>query len=387
MIMLLMLTLLLGCTSILSIKAQEPEPECSTVFEIATTTTGFETLVAAVVAADSPDIIALLQDAEAEYTLFAPNNAAFAKTLDVLGISAEALLALGPETIQSILLYHVVPGIAAFDFNLFDGQVLPMASGLDITVLLEGGAFLEAVGSTPQIILTNIEACNAVIHVIDEVLLPFAVPSSEPEPEPEPEPVCPATVFDIATTTPGFETLVAAVVAAESPDIIALLQDPDAVYTLFAPNNDAFAKTLDVLGLTAEELLGLGPETIQSILLYHVVPGVAAFSTDLSDGQVLPTASPDGLELIVDLEGGVFIESVGSTVQVILPDIAACGAVIHVIDEVLLPFAVDPEPPAPAPSPSPSPPLCRPRFRRCFFNFQCCSGNCRGFFFRRCSGF
>merc|ERR1712054_729068 len=211
-----------------------------------------------------------------------------------------------------------------------------MASGLDIIVDLEGGVFLEAIGNTVQVILPDIAACGAVIHVIDEVLLPFAVPSSEPEPEPEPEPVCPATVFEIATTTPGFETLVAAVVAAESPDIIALLQDPDAVYTLFAPNNDAFAATLDILGLTAEELLGLGPETIQSILLYHVVPGVAAFSTDLSDGQVLPMAS--GLDIIVDLEGGVFLEAIGNTVQVILPDIAACGAVIHVIDEVLLPF-------------------------------------------------
>ena len=33
-IMSLMLTLLLGCTSILSIKAQEPEPECLTAFEV-----------------------------------------------------------------------------------------------------------------------------------------------------------------------------------------------------------------------------------------------------------------------------------------------------------------------------------------------------------------
>ena len=134
--------------------------------------------------------------------------------------------------------------------------------------------------------------------------------------------------------------------------------------------------------MTAEELLGLGPETIQSILLYHVVPGVAAFSTDLSDGQVLPTASPDGLELIVDLEGGVFIESVGSTVEVIAFDIAACGAVIHVIDEVLLPFEVSP----PEPPPSP-PPTCRGIWRRCLFDSQCCSGSCRGFFFRKCKAY
>jgi len=366
-----MLTLLLGCASFLSVKAQVDE--CSPAFTIATTTPGFETLVAAVVAADSDEIVELLVDPDAAYTLFAPNNDAFAKTLDVLGLTADALLGLGPETIQSILLYHVVPGVAAFSTDLSNGQVLPTASpdGLNLTVDLEGGVLIESVGSTVEVIAFDIAACSAVIHVIDEVLLPFEVPS-EPEPEPEPE-EC-STAFDIATTTPGFETLVAAVIAAESPDIISLLQDKEAAYTLFAPNNDAFAKTLDILGLTAEELLGLGPETIQSILLYHVVPGVAAFSTDLSDDQVLPTASPDGLELIVDLDHGVFIESVGSTVEVIAFDIPACGAVIHVIDEVLLPF--DP--------PEPEPTLCIAKSRRCFFGSQCCSGSCRGFFFRRC---
>ena len=37
-------------------------------------------------------------------------------------------------------------------------------------------------------------------------------------------------------------------------------------------------------------------------MLYHVVPGVAAYSTDLTDGQVIPTL--EGSDLTVDLGQG-----------------------------------------------------------------------------------
>ena len=38
------------------------------------------------------------------------------------------------------------------------------------------------------------------------------------------------------------------------------------------------------------------------VMLYHVVPGVAAYSTDLTDGQVIPTL--EGSDLTVDLGQG-----------------------------------------------------------------------------------
>ena len=130
--------------------------------------------------------------------------------------------------------------------------------------------------------------------------------------------------------------------------------------------------------MTAEELLGLGPETLQSILLYHVVPGVAALSTDLSNGLELPTALGETVTALVYTFPftAVKIKAIGSTADVILPDIVACGAVIHVIDEVLLPFEV-PEPVPVAPEPEPEPePVCPAtvfdvRKRECDYSIQC----------------
>ena len=132
--------------------------------------------------------------------------------------------------------------------------------------------------------------------------------------------------------------------------------------------------------MTAEELLGLGPETIQSILLYHVVPGVAALSTDLSNGLELPTALGETVTALVYTFPftAVKIKAIGSTADVILPDIVACGAVIHVIDEVLLPFEVpEPVPVAPEPEPEPEPePVCPAtvfdvRKRECDHSIHC----------------
>ena len=138
--------------------------------------------------------------------------------------------------------------------------------------------------------------------------------------------------------------------------------------------------------MTAEELLGLGPETLQSILLYHVVPGVAALSTDLSNGLELPTALGETVTALVYTFpfSAVKIKAIGSTADVILPDIVACGAVIHVIDEVLLPFEVpEPVPVAPEPEPELEPepepepePVCPAtvfdvRKRECDYSIQC----------------
>merc|ERR1711879_593137 len=58
---------------------------------------------------------------------------------------------------------------------------------------------------------------------------------------------------------------------------------------------------------------------------------------DLTDGQVLDTLDvPE--TLTVDLSDGVKIVGVGSTATVIAPDNLAGNNVVHVINEVLLPF-------------------------------------------------
>ena len=340
-----------------------------------------------------------------EYTFFLPNDDAFARAFEFFNATFEDFV---PDDVDdadglnNFLLYHVLPGtlIASTDLpgltatvptgaaffgiapdpnstlSVIDGVITPDG-------VLPGGLLPNDVFGPPTPIEVDIPFCGAVLHVIDfplfsngpddqgldttsidTVLLPFA-------PAPEPEEEC-STVVGLASSIDDFSILVDAVVAA---DLVAPLNDPEAALTVFAPTNDAFVALLGALGLESLEDVPL--DLLTNVLLYHVVPAVA-FSTDLSDGQVLPTLL-EGAELTVDLSDGVVIDGVGSDATVVAPDIAACAAVVHVIDTVLLPIVPGEE-------------ECTPRFGACSTGEECCSGTCRGPtftfpFYRRCTLF
>jgi LPXTG-motif cell wall-anchored protein len=123
---------------------------------------GFNTLVAALTAADLADTFA---DCTAgPFTVFAPTDAAFEAALTALGLTADELLA-DTETLTKVLQYHVVPGIAGAA-EVTAATSLTTLQGEDITV---AGTVLN--GSV-NITATDNWACNGVVHVVDAVLLP-----------------------------------------------------------------------------------------------------------------------------------------------------------------------------------------------------------------------
>lgn len=139
-----------------------------TIAEIAVEDGRFETLVAALTEADLVD---LFDDRnQGPFTVFAPTDAAFTQALSDLGLTAGELLA-SPD-LGDILAYHVVPGaflaadvIAAAPFDaptLLDGATI----GVEV---VDGGVVLN---DSTNVVITDIEAANGVIHVIDYVLLP-----------------------------------------------------------------------------------------------------------------------------------------------------------------------------------------------------------------------
>jgi uncharacterized surface protein with fasciclin (FAS1) repeats len=140
-------------------------------------------------------------------------------------------------------------------------------------------------------------------------------------------------IVDIASTNGSFTTLVAALQKAE---LVGALQG-EGPFTVFAPTDDAFAKLLGDLNITAEDLLN-HPQ-LSDVLLYHVVSG-KVMSTDLSNA--MKAATLQGEEITVDLSDGVKIDT--STVSA--ADIEATNGVIHVIDSVLVPkaFKLEQEP-------------------------------------------
>lgn len=130
-------------------------------------------------------------------------------------------------------------------------------------------------------------------------------------------------IVDTAVAAGDFKTLVAALEKAELVDTL----KGKGPYTIFAPTDEAFAKLLKQLNITAEQLLER--DDLKDILLYHVVPG-KVFSKDLKDGMKLKTA--EGSEVKISLDPVRVNDA-----KVVKPDIAASNGVIHVIDKVLLP--------------------------------------------------
>jgi len=133
--------------------------------------------------------------------------------------------------------------------------------------------------------------------------------------------------------TPEFTVLLAAVAAAD-PMFLELLSDPEAGVTVFAPTDAAFIALLEELGVTAEDVLA-DTDLLNSILAYHVVPGVfVAEDVVALDGGFLGTYLNNGaLAVAVTEEGGVAINAS----NVVVADVLALNGVIHVIDAVLVP--------------------------------------------------
>merc|ERR1719491_13024 len=140
---------------------------------------------------------------------------------------------------------------------------------------------------------------------------------------------------DIPTTAINagtFSTLVAALTAT---DLVGAISSPNGPFTVFAPDDAAFAALPN--GLVSCLLEKKNLPILSDILLYHLAPG-KAFSTDLSNGQRIATLF-DGAKVTVNLRrnGGVQINDS----NVITADVQASNGVIHVIDQVLVPPRID----------------------------------------------
>ncbi|MCC5890288.1 MAG: fasciclin domain-containing protein [Alkalibacterium sp.] len=149
-----------------------------TIVDIAVGNDDFSILVSALQRAE---LVETLQG-DGPFTVFAPTNEAFADLLEALDITAEELLA--QPDLANVLLYHVVAG-EVFAENLEDGMEAETVNGEMVTFDLSGDPMVN----DSNIIQTDIEASNGVIHVIDSVLVPsnFTLQDVEMEEEEVPQ--------------------------------------------------------------------------------------------------------------------------------------------------------------------------------------------------------
>ena len=366
------LALVLSMMPFQGVFAQETMSDKADLVDTAIAAGDFNTLVELVQAAGLEETLR----GEGPFTVFAPTDEAFA------AVPAETLDALAndPAALESVLLYHVVPGrlIRAL---ISDGKEVATAQGENVLF-----SFVDGVKKVNDATLVgkDIQASNGVIHVIDSVLLPpsmggataaasdeaasdeaaagesaaatetmtdtvsaeateamtdtvsaeatetmtetVATEEAAAEASSDETMTEMADIVDTAVAAGSFNTLVAAVQAAGLVDAL----KGEGPFTVFAPTDDAFATLPQE---TIDALLADPTGDLTQILLYHVVPG-KVMAADLSDGLEADTLQGKPVTFTLS-DGGAKVNDA----NIIATDIETSNGVIHVIDSVLLPPA------------------------------------------------
>ena len=282
-----------------------PMPDITT---FATADSTFDNLEAALTRQDQPDFVSVLSTPNgtnpAPFTVFAPTNAAFGSLLELLG--AETLADVDGATLTATLNNHVIPGVNVRAADLTDGNVSTLED--DITIDAGNATITDQEGREINIIVTDVQTTNGVIHAIDKVILPDLT-----------------STFEVIANSPNHNTLEGVLVDTGLDEV---LNSPSSDFTVFAPTDAAFNNA----GLT-----GLSDAQLTNVLLNHVLTGTT-LSSDLSDGYVktnateMITGDANPLDLYIELDSGVTLNGMAN---VTTTDLEGYNGVVHVTDAVI----------------------------------------------------
>jgi uncharacterized surface protein with fasciclin (FAS1) repeats len=278
------------------------------------------------------DIVEVLNSTKANYTIFAPIDAAFEKIPDHGHEPSE-------EFLKNLLFYHVADGfypagrvLHSYTIpTLFNPHGLGHAQRLTVRVTLKG----PTINFYSRIVAVNIFGTNGVIHGVDSILIP---------------PPRVATIIDLL---PGeFSTLELGLGKTDLWDKLNSTEDSHTGGTLFAPSNFAFQK----LGPRINAFLfsTYGQKYLKALLEYHFVVNQTLYSNAFYDATSdepsrnlvgagrnyhydMPTTL--GKPLSVDVARyGPFIEiRLNAFSRVTVHDGVAKDGVIQVVSDVLIP--------------------------------------------------
>ena len=131
------------------------------------------------------------------------------------------------------------------------------------------------------------------------------------------------TIIDTAAEAGKFTTLIGMLQAASLIDTLRT-KGP---YTLFAPTDAAFRRVVP----GALDALLQDTERLYAFIAHHVVSGIVMLK-DVTTGEIKTIG---GASLVATrAEGKVFVNGV----SISRADIAASNGVMHVVDEIILPF-------------------------------------------------
>jgi uncharacterized surface protein with fasciclin (FAS1) repeats len=245
-----------------------------------------------------------LSNADETFTIFAPPNAAFAPyDVDFLVNNADLL--------GDVLDYHVVSGAAVTADQLEDGDTFTTVNGDQIEVSIDddGNVFVEGA----EVTTANIGASNAVIHLVDDVLLTNR------------------TAAERMQATTETDALWQAI---DGAGLASDFNNANNNWTTFAPTNESFENA---------DLSGFSQSEIQQILQYHTLDGVTTSAELLqllsdNDGEVsVPTNQGDNVTITEREDGSIAFNNGQAVLNLDRVDQRASNGILHQIEGLLIP--------------------------------------------------
>jgi len=326
------------------------------------------------------------------WTVFAPTNTALEEILDTIDEEMIAVAANNDtesalddeldedDLLTDLLKFHMIRDRMLSGINLACNDTLLMNNGKETKVFCDGddGLYLVGSGNTerPRVVVTDVVACNGIIHVIDGVLIDSnddngdgdengdedddsddidantsssssitntTVTAMEPV-EPDQKPYQDDTEPPIADCRPIQEVVcglgdLSTICAYLYDDRILTDQDDDdsspQLWTLFAPTNEAFEYIEDILDRLDEE-------AILDILKFHTINGEELFSDDLEcEADWLMGNGQSSTTTCSAYSGYTYQVGSGNAnprnPRIINTDRITCDGVVHIVNYVMLP--------------------------------------------------
>ncbi len=317
-----------------------PANTSETIVDIAMGNEDFSILVEAVVFAGLTEALS----GKRQMTVFAPTNEAFVNALDYLGLEADELFMDGnQDLVREILLYHVAPGRRYAEDVVSSERIRTVSKGFAVVKIDDGKAMIgNDIYGFAEIVDTDIEASNGVIHVLNAVMLPPGLKSTdegyviEKDPRGRNNPTG-DSIVDLALSKSNFSILVEAILFADLTETL----KGNRQFTVFAPTNQAFVDLLKKLDITKEQLFAEGNEDlVEKILLYHVAPGERFAEDVVSSDQIRTMAEEFAM---IKLEDGMAL--IGNDkygyAQITDTDLDVRNGVVHVINAVIVPPSLE----------------------------------------------
>ncbi|WWC65061.1 uncharacterized protein I303_107675 [Kwoniella dejecticola CBS 10117] len=252
-------------------------------------------------------------------TVFAPSNQALSNiSQDILGNSA---------LLTQILSYHILN-------NTYTAAGVANAPNHTIArSLLRGGNYTLPGNFSAPLVLTknstnatsfeivqtaanisaggNATAANLHVYVIDQVLsLPQSLTEALPAVAPQ--------LFGLAGSIPGLADSLASANG----------------ITIFAPSDSA-------IGAIQSSLGQLNSTQVTAVLSNHIINGTVVYSTGLASGNY--TSAGGEPFTFISNSTGAFVQSANSTAKIVQSDIILNNGVVHLIDNVLVNTASNPQ--------------------------------------------